>query len=385
MLEVQQLFRTKSKEEALAVLDQIGLDYHEEEKNGAVYAHIDYNMATDRNSFLAKECRGLGLVVGSWDIFRYGFDRFMNWEEEGRDPIILDEPITYQEKVDGSLIFLHYMNGEWNVGTRGRLFPDTKVSDYDITFPELFWKAFDECGGNRRALHPHYCYFFELCAPENRIVILYPKRKTVLLGARRIFDWIEIDTHTVANLALNLNVPVPDNHNFASLQECLNKARSLVGTEDEGFVLVQPNKKGYYRAKVKGDAYLELHRIVSARSLNNLVKLVLQKKRDFLNDFPDYFPAYDAICQMFEEWIHRAKTFYMAEKGLLERSRKEFALSVKDTEYGNCCFALASGKYKSTHEWFYREQNQTRPAIKKIIKAFDIPKIVGSSWIVGPD
>ena len=386
MLKVQELFRTKPKDEALATLVEIGLDYREEKNNGVLYAHIDYNMGTDRTSTLAKECRGLGLVVGSWDIFRYGFNRFMNWDEEGRDPINLDKEMIYQKKIDGSLIFLHHFDGEWVVGTRGRLFPDAKVSDFSMTFPELFWKAFDECGGNRAALHPHFCYLFELCAPENRVVILYPQRHTVLLGARRLPDWKEIDVCCVKNLAERLQVIVPEVHNFASLEDCLKKAKTLPGTKEEGFVVLQPDgNDGYFRAKIKGADYLELHRIVSARSLNNLVKLVLQHKRDLLNDFPDYFPAYDTIQELFAQWIHRAGTFFLAERPLLRQSKKDFALSVKDTEFASCCFALASNKYSNVYEWFYQERHQTRPAIKRTIKQFKLQDVVGSSWIVVED
>src|SRR5690606_4266833 len=87
-------------------------------KTGKKYLHIDYGIKSPRKNNLVKECRGIALHWDTWDIARYGFYRFMNYGETGADSFDASQPISFEEKADGSIIMLWYDEAEgWVAGT----------------------------------------------------------------------------------------------------------------------------------------------------------------------------------------------------------------------------------------------------------------------------
>ncbi len=397
-LQVQKLFKSLPKQDAIIHLKELGVDYHEEThpKTREVFAHLGYGIMANRESEVVRECRGLGLHVDTWEIFRMGFRRFLNYHENHCDPIDLsNKEVFYLTKEDGSLIFLHCHNGEWLAGTRGRLFPDQNVHGYGMTFVELFWNTFEENGGRRENLDPNLCYLFELCAPENRVVIFHPARKVVIIGARqRLDNWAEFHPEKLPGIAKEIGTNhVVEAHPFPSIGDCLLQLKKMDGTQSEGFVLVQWNEEAdlFFRAKMKSEEYLILHRIVSAKSLGNLVRLVLENKRNVLKDFPEYFNAYDLIADKISKFQAGALATYEEHKWILEdpdksigdfRARKKkFAAKVVPTEFAPICFALADGKMDEELEGWRKGQN-TRPGIKRFIEKFNLASLVGESWNV---
>ena len=85
-------------------------------------------------------------------------------------------------------------------------------------------------------------------------------------------------------------------YSFSSLNKALEEAQSLPGTL-EGFVLKQWDEElgRYRRVKIKGEIYLALHRVFSARSLTSLVKLVILDERAYFDNFPEYHEIFGNI------------------------------------------------------------------------------------------
>lgn len=375
--------------------------------SGREYLHLDYTIGAKPDPFV-DECRGLVLSLPDFAIVRFPFKRFYNYEQPGRDKFDPEAPITYEEKLDGSLIIVHFIEGiGWNAGTRGRVFPDCNVRGYDITFPQLFWQIF---GDKQDILDTRFQYFFELCAIENRVVVRYDESQVILLGGRWVKRYIDADGHWINRRwidkdgyheemtdiivdaeARRLGVRRPKVFEFDNIKAVLEAAHLLEATS-EGFVIKQrrQDESDYRRAKVKSPTYIALHNIMTARSLNNLVMLVLQDLRATLTDFPEYLTAYDTIKQAIDEYWEKAHETYTNAapilnnpKGNYKSNRKKFATEVCPTEYATICFALADLRFVTQQDW--QDKYQTNSGIKNLILNLHLDKLVGEAWRIIDD
>lgn len=379
-LEIQKFLASTPFDQAVTQLAELGVDVHTEGN----YIHLDYSIFGDRSSNMVKECRGLALEKDTLKIVRFGFYRFLNLDEDGRDPIDFKESVRYEEKVDGSLILLSYFDGKWQAGTRGRIFPDALVNGYNFTFSDLFWNIFQ----SKDRLNPELCYMFELWHPSNRIVVQYDKPQVVLTGARRTDTWRELNSNELDDIAKDLVVRRPKTYEFKSVKESVDFINEN-GFTDEGFVLVQWNDRldRYVRVKIKSEKYKNLHNIVSARSLGNMVRLVIGNNRAMINDFPEFHETYDLINDIFSKFKLEVKAWYDEHVHILfapsfnggeKERRKIFAQSVMKKDYGNICFGLADEKIKDMDEWFAKQDS--RSGIKGLIERFNLKDLVGNAW-----
>jgi hypothetical protein len=400
-LKIQEILRNlvdKTEEVIINFLkNEYELESHfETGLNNVKYLHIDYSIFSSRTSEIVKECRGVVFEYPSFNIARFGFHRFLNYGEGGCEKLNLEWSINYDEKVDGSIIILSYMDGiGWVAGTRGRVFPDAKVNEYSITFPEMFWQTFPK--DSEKLLLKSQFYIFELVGPENRVVVPY-NRDVYLLGVvRQIKETEELrefeDIH-LDNIAILLNVKRPKHYTFDILEECLDFAKTLPGNF-EGFVAKQWDSvdNRYRRMKIKGQSYIDLHHVVSGKSLSNLVRIVIRRDRSYLSLFPEYLKAYDEIENILTnyrnellEFFNKIKAEY--EQDLLENeqkvARKNFAQKAMQKPYGKVCFSMLDGQFKDP--WEYFEQGfEKKSVIKGLIAQFNLDQVVGSSWNVIDD
>ena len=384
-LHIQKALNEKTWEEFVSYLEKMEIKHHIEvsQKTGKSYLHMDYDIFASKTEPIVKECRGIVFLKDGdkYSLVRLGFMRFMNWGESGQDQINAKETAIFEEKVDGSIIFLNNMEDEdWTVGTRGRVFADQKISGRDISFEEMFWQIF----GSTEELEDHILYLFELCGPENRIVVPY-SRQAVLIGARDKRTWRELQHEELDLIANKLGVKRPDVETFSSIEESLESAKNLPGYK-EGYVVKQWSEEEgrYKRAKIKGTTYLDLHRIVSCKSLNNLVRLVIRGDRESISFFPEYLDSFDKIRAVLEDYVERGQAFCKEAMKILEEDgdpkevRKKFALSVVKTEFQQLSFLLADGKITSPWEWL--ESGLSNKKTKMLIEKFNIADIVDSSW-----
>lgn len=385
MLETQRVF-LDSYDQALLRMQEEKIDVHFETFDDEEYIHLDYGIAASRTSNIVRECRGLVLKKKDFSVIRYPFQRFLNFDETGRDPFDFNNPVFYQDKLDGSLIILHYLNGKWIAGTRGKLVSNATISGYNITFPELFFSIFTKID----QLDPNIQYFFELCAPQNRVVVFHPVPFVGLIGARKIDTWEELHPNELDVLAEKLSVRRPNYYDFSTIKECIEYTKNLPSSQ-EGFVIQQWNDKlnRFCRSKIKSELYITLHNLTSARSLNNLVRLVIDNQRGVLNDFPEYLDSYDLIDRTLSSYALEVEKVFSSSISILndpldsrsfKERRKAFAQQVCQTPYSHICFGLADGKFKTVQEWF--KQMNTRSGIKDLISRLSLDKIVGSSWNV---
>lgn len=132
-------------------------------------------------SALRRECRGL-LFHKDGTIARRAFHKFFNvgeTEETFREALDMSMPYTLLEKLDGSMVgpFISKVDGEvyW-ASMRGSWDYNQILSGlYKGTSYETFVRELD--AENITAI-------FEYCAPDNRIVVEYPKAEMTLLALR---------------------------------------------------------------------------------------------------------------------------------------------------------------------------------------------------------
>jgi hypothetical protein len=100
-----------------------------------------------------------------------------------------------------------------------------------------------------------------------------------------------------------------------------------------------------------------------------------------LNDFPEYFSAYDLISNEIDRVKNGINFLYQENEHFLDgtkEGRKLFALQVIKYPLGNGCFNLADKKVKDVEEWI--RSYDTKSGLKKLIETLNLGQKVGAGW-----
>ena len=85
------------------------------------YIMFKYNqIESDFSNPLVRECRGIILKEGTFEVVCHAFDKFGNYGESYA-PEIDWETAVVQEKCDGSLIKIWYDDDDWHISTNGTI------------------------------------------------------------------------------------------------------------------------------------------------------------------------------------------------------------------------------------------------------------------------
>jgi hypothetical protein len=297
---------------------------------------------------IVRACRGAVVeeVLNDGDhspyfrLVAYAFDRFFNLGEAEADEIDWSSANVY-EKYDGSLIKLFWNGVQWVVSTSGSVGGAGNVGDSGLTFEQLFWDTFRYMRYNAFDLNPDYCYVFELCAPENRIVVKYDEPMLRLLAVRdRANDFVEMPLGDFSRVFW-----VAESFDYGAIQ--LLQAVNARGADHEGFIVCDAYGR---RIKVKSDVYVQLHR-VRGNGEPNFSELYLNDDLDeFLLHFPDYSEKFDALRQNLD-FIGWAVENFVQEYS--HYSQKEFAGIVLENhpKVSGAMFGIRSGKYANFSEF----------------------------------
>jgi len=227
-------------------------------------------------------CRGL-ITDLDGNIIARPFKKFFNLEEIDKTPeiaelIVSSETPYISAKFDGSLGVLYFDGNIPKIATRGSF-----VSDQAIHATELLNrnKAF-----SKESFIPNMTYLFEIIYSDNRIVCDYGNLDTLVLlsiidnetGKERV-DLLETE-------AARLDLGVASKQLLFDDVSCL---KTLIKDNEEGFVIYWPESD--VRAKVKGDEYIRLHRLLTDFSSLNIWDLLRndQPFDEFLERVPDEF------------------------------------------------------------------------------------------------
>lgn len=323
---------------------------------------------------LSQECRGLVLatpmgfppvtddktVVGDTEIMAFPMRRFFNFGQGAAAPVDMNDPETsFQEKLDGSCIIVYWDRFllKWCAATRSVPDADLPMDGFgEQTFADLFWKAFDLTGGDKTALYPGWTYVFELCTPDNQVVVRYTDYKVHLLATRWNSDGGESDP---TEWAERLHVPLVPRFRFGSVEEMINFVTSRDPTAHEGLVVCDKN---FNRVKIKDPAHLALSKIKDsvAKSPRALMEIVLLGKED------DVIPLIQPHIQEKLLALKEAVRLYLIKMeqdytDLYHQDRKTFALAVQARKGSWMGYMMHrwTGKCDSAHGFIHSQRNMT--------------------------
>ena len=208
-----------------------------------------FNHLWDQYTVMA---RGLILDLEDESIVALPFPKFFNAsEKEGASVVKFDAPFDAYTKMDGSLGIVYNHNGSWYVATRGS-FTSDQSRWAEKWLDENIYTSF---------LDPNVTYLCEIIYPENRIVINYPFKGLVMLGAYDNVSGVELDyDNDLVPLCERLGMRIAQRHSFASFVEAQEFVKTLPGDE-EGFVI--RFRDSGERVKLKGSEYCALHKMIS--------------------------------------------------------------------------------------------------------------------------
>ena len=285
---------------------------------------------------IVRECRGLILNESeNWDVVCYTYSKLFNAFEPLAATIDWSTA-KVQEKLDGSLMQLFSYSGEWLVATSGTPDAQTPIGDYGTTFYDMFWRVFQTPPPGLE-LDKGYCYAFELCCPENRVVVQHSKLRLVLHGIRDLATGLELDPLGSRWCSV---FETPKSFPLTSVNECLEAAKHLDPLQQEGYVVVDAS---FNRVKVKSPAYLALHHSKDGLLSQKKMALIIRtgESEEFktaLSAFPELRPHFDKLVTRYDEIVHEANFSYQKIKHI--QNQKEFALAAQKEYYPNILFGM---------------------------------------------
>ncbi len=207
---------------------------------------VQYGDLWNVNPLIAR-CRGLvtdtnGLVIC------HCIPKFFNYEQLNPDQIP-NEEYEISKKMDGSYISMFNYTNEWIFASRGSFTSDQAI---------LAKKIFNEKYSNIE-LNQNINYIMELIGPDNRIVCEYENNDLILLTAFETVFGHELSIYNNTYYVNTFN----GFHRVLRYQSTgdFNYLKSIISDEEEGFVI--RFKLSGKRMKIKGEKYIELHRIIT--------------------------------------------------------------------------------------------------------------------------
>lgn len=331
---------------------------------------LDYDQITvDWNYAPSEICRGLILDARDLSVVSLGLFKFRNLGEHRCDVVNWDK-VKVLEKLDGSMVnrFFSPRTQQWEYSTRYQLPRDLErnhVGDFGMTWRQLIDKCV-MCLGDI-AQEKHQTLTLEVMSPYNKIVVDHKQFSSRIIAMRDniTLDEIDITNHPFA----------PKSFAFANAEEISAFAKTLKGTECEGFVAVSLQGPHFARVKIKGENYVYLHRLKDG--LNSMKNVLLLARSNDSEEVLLHFPEYQEQVVVFEktiaDFITRHEAAYERFRHL--ESQKDFALTIQklDLEYPAALFSTRAGKAPSIREAIMKMNDTAfvkmfRPIVQKLTR-----------------
>lgn len=251
------------------------------------YVQLNYcQIDSPKFSPVVKECRGLILRKGSWEVVARPLSRFYNLGEDAVGEADFDfGSCRYISKEDGSLIILWFdaTHNRWRINTRGS-FGFGEINDSRKTWSELFFEVipYSSVANN---LDVGTTYILELCSLYNKNVRMYPVKQVYLLAAINTMSGEEVKDEELDHTARLIGAMRPAVFNFDSPSEAVDYLETQPDATFEGFVLKDKDNR---RIKLKSRRYVALHRLHNngnVASYKSLAKLIVRGETDELTTY----------------------------------------------------------------------------------------------------
>jgi hypothetical protein len=268
-------------------------------------ASLKYNqIESPMHEPIVQQCRGMVVHTEHRRVVAWGYNKFWNLGETQAAPIDWNTARTFN-KLDGSLMQLHWHEGKWRVASSGHPTAGGSFGAESRTFQEAFWQTFHALGYQ---LPPEELqdttFLLELCDAPNRIVVRHEKPLLVLHGARRLTTGQEITYNELRGVASQLAWQLVEAFPLNSVEQCLEAAASLDPLQQEGFVVVDAS---FNRVKIKSPRYVILHHMKGDATPRRAVELwQTGETGELLVHFPEMATAILPIQEQLDSIARRA-------------------------------------------------------------------------------
>ena len=255
------------------------------------------------------------------------FSKFFNIEQNKH---IESSKFEVYEKLDGSLGILFNYNNQWILSTKGSFQSEQSIRAFQILQKYKY-----------QNLDKNLSYIFEIIYPENRIVLDYGQKESLILLS--IFD-IQGNEYDVNQYSEIFEIVKKyDFMEFKSIKE-------LDWKNLEGFVVKFDNGS---RCKIKFENYIELHRKLSNISEIAVWEAILENRN--ISEFLDVVP--DEFHNQIKQWNSGLLSQYSSINSEIQKfyknlpqfnSRKDLAIFIQDYKYKSIIFKAIDKK--SYHE-----------------------------------
>lgn len=261
------------------------------------YSHkCQHDRAWDEYTELAR-----GLITREdGTIHARSFPKFFNLGERLQINDLPNESPVITEKLDGFLGLTYMHKGAVKIASRGSF-----TSEYALWATE--WLHNNNKDARQDNFEERYTYVFEILYPHRRIVVDNSKNYGLVLLAQ--FDnetGEECSREMLETLGRLFRWPVVKSTQAATLAECVETAKTLKGTESEGYVAHYPTSG--VRVKIKGDEYCKIHKIVTRLSARALWEMYVP----FAAKLPETDKNIEEICNWipneYANWVRKTVT-----------------------------------------------------------------------------
>lgn len=307
---------------------------------------VNYNqIESPKTNPIVRECRGLVLETGTWDLVARSFPRFFNWGEVADEMPLFDfSDFIVQSKEDGSLVLIFNYKGQWLMNTRGSFAQDL-MPFQEFTWQEAFLKALHVSDSRHVTtyLDPSFTYVCEFCSPWNKVVRRYEPTMYLLTAfqGEKELHWQIVDgmmkwfaEPIKGSIFLEDTFPPfqrPVMYQFKSIDEIEVFLREQA-ERDPTFEGVVIRDKDGRRWKIKNPTYLALHKMKGdGDNLFNpkyLLPFVLSgESAELLVYFPEVKDQYEALEAKVNVWYDELQALWLETKDIAVQ--KDFALAIK--------------------------------------------------------
>lgn len=286
-----------------------------------------------RTSMIGRECRNLILNSNDYSLVSKSFTRFFNYNEFPEETNQFQwKNSTALTKEDGSLCAIFNYDNEWHIATRGT-FGDLNIEQSGMSWLTAMKRSLGILSLKEldQYLDPSLSYIGEFVSPWNKVVRDYKFPQIYFLTAFQGERELNLDEAAALNTDL---FALPEKLQFTSYEEAAAYIRHIAD-QDETFEGVIVRDANNLRLKIKSEAYIKLHRLMSNKTFDveDALKMFLEgDQEEFLLYFPEckgqYYQVESEIRKLYseslEDWlkynhIPEKRQFYETVKNLKTR------------------------------------------------------------------
>lgn len=266
-------------------------------------------------------CRGLIIDTRCWTVAGLPFPKFFYLGERPESSLeaLPQEPFMVFEKLDGSLGISYRLDGDLTLATRGSF--NSREADRGTAFLRQL--------SHLDTLPEHLTLLFEVICRDSRGLLDYDYEGLALLAVVDRRTGHELSWEEVCAWAGRLACRVPEVFPFNDLTGVL-ESRARLPASLEGYVV---RFASGLRVKVKGEAYLALHRLAAGLSENRIFEsLAAGTEEELFRGLPEEFRTeVEQIVTDLDNQTARLQTDVMRifHEAPHRSDRKSFALWVQ--------------------------------------------------------